>query len=98
MIKKGTKVQIQKQILSADERSFHIPDDTKKTPFMMWIKGYLLEDAAMHQPCRIQTKTGRIEQGILVDVKPHYAHSFGTYVHVLDDVSRQIECDMEKKR
>jgi len=95
MIKKGTLVQIKRIILDSNHRSTHIPLDTQKTDFIMWLKGVLLEDADMGQLCQIETKTHRIESGILIATEPHYTHSFGKYVKILDQIADQIDFDTE---
>jgi len=95
MIKKGTLVQIKRIILDSNHRSTHIPLDTQKTDFTMWLKGVLLEDAIIGQLCQIETKTHRKESGVLIAVEPYYTHSFGQYVNILDQVANQIDYDME---
>ena len=44
MAKKGDWVLIHKIVLSPEERAPQVPDDTKKVPLEMWIKGYLNEN------------------------------------------------------
>ena len=95
MIKKGTLVQIRKIVLEPNQRSPHIPEDTKKHPYVMWIKGKLLDDAKLGDVVSIETQTKRIETGIMVSVEPYYAHSFGKYVKIIDEVKDLISKETE---
>ena len=44
--KKNDWVEIENLVLIPDERAPQVPDDTKATPLMMWIKGFLMDDEA----------------------------------------------------
>ncbi len=80
MIDKGTYVRIRRTILKPNERSNNLPEDTKKVPFKMWVKGYLLEDADLFDIVNIRTITGRIETGRLKEASPPYKHSYGDFI------------------
>ncbi|MCR3905518.1 MAG: 2-amino-4-oxopentanoate thiolase subunit OrtA [Tenericutes bacterium] len=86
MIDKMTYVQIYKSILSEDKRSSNLPHDTKRVPLEMRVKGKLLEPAEIGDVVKIKTITGRVETGILIVAEPHFSHSFGHHVQVLNDV------------
>lgn len=47
MAKKGDWVQIHSIVLRPGERAAGVPEDTAKAPLEMWVKGYLVSDAAM---------------------------------------------------
>jgi len=89
--KKNTWVQIRDTVLSPSERAPQVPEDTKKTPLLMWVKGYLNKDAKIGAACEITTVTGRVVKGILEESEPHYTHDFGVYVGELDDIRRQLK-------
>ncbi|NLG81420.1 MAG: 2-amino-4-ketopentanoate thiolase [Bacilli bacterium] len=89
-IKKGSWVQIHKTILRPEERSPLVPEDTKKVPLEMWVKGFLEEDAELGEEVTIKTLTKRIERGTLVMVNPHYSHSFGEFVPEIVIVSQMV--------
>ena len=80
MIDKGTYVRIRRTILKPDERSDNLPKDTKKVPFKMWVKGYLLEDSDLFDIVTIRTITGRLETGRLKEASPPYKHSYGDFI------------------
>ena len=90
MIKENTWVQIEKIILPALNRAPSVPDDTKKCPLIMWVKGFLQNDANINDIVKIKTKTGRIEEGKLVQVHPSFKHSFGNYVQEFEVVDKII--------
>lgn len=80
MAKKGDWVRIHSIILTPEERSSAVPDDTKAVPLEQWNKGYLHADTALGEVALVTTRTGRIVSGTLVDETPHYSHSFGDFV------------------
>ncbi|MBN2605683.1 MAG: 2-amino-4-ketopentanoate thiolase [Bacilli bacterium] len=87
----GTYVRIRRTLLNPEERSDNLPEDTKKVPFKMWVKGYLQEEVELFDIVTIKTLTGRIETGRLKEVNPPYKHSYGDFVPevmVLSDVIR----------
>ncbi len=89
MIDKGTYVRIRRTLLKPEQRSDNLPLETKKVPYKMWVKGYLLEEADLFDIVKIKTITGRIETGRLKEVEPPYKHSYGNFVSeilVLKDI------------
>ena len=88
--KKGQWAQIHKVVLQPADRAPQVPDDTKKVPLIMWVKGYLNADAAVGSECEITTVTGRIVNGILDEIEPSYTHDFGKYIPELDIIRDQV--------
>ena len=80
MAKQGDWVRIHRVILPAEERTANLPEDTKKVPFEMWVKGHLLEDGEMGDQVRIRTVSGREEHGALIEVNPQFDVNFGNFV------------------
>lgn len=80
MISKGTWVEIERIVLSSEERTNNLPEDTKKTPLVMWVKGFCLDNCKIGEEVEVETITGRIEKGIVTRVEPNYTHSFGKYI------------------
>lgn len=89
--KKGDWVQIHQIVLKPEERAPQVPEDTKKVPLELWVKGYALIDAAVGELIEIETTTGRMVKGELVAVNPNYTHSFGEFVPELLKVDRQVK-------
>ncbi len=90
MAKKGDWVRIHSVVLSAEERTAKIPDDTKKCDLEMWTKGFLQEDAEIGDVVTVQTACGRLDKGELVEVNPHWTHSYGEFVPELVQIDRQL--------
>lgn len=90
MIEKGTWVLIHRVILEPSERAPQVPEDTRKVPLEMWIKGYLNEDAEIGDKVEVKTRTGRSETGTLLEAGPHYKHDFGAYVPELQMINDQV--------
>jgi len=82
-------------LLNPHERPEHIPQDTKRVPFEMRIKGRLLNDAEVGDQVEIETETKRIETGILIKVHPYYQHDFGFYVEKVRIMKDIILFEME---
>ena len=80
MANKGDWVRIHSVILTPDERAAAVPEDTKRVPLELWTKGYLQSGAQIGETVAIVTRTGRAVTGELVEVNPHYSHSFGDFV------------------
>jgi 2-amino-4-ketopentanoate thiolase alpha subunit len=95
MIEKNTFVQIYKVVLSSSERSSNLPDDTKRLPFEMRVKGKLMSKASIGDVVEIKTATNRVEQGILLSVEPFFTHTFGHHVQALKDIRDIILSEME---
>lgn len=77
MAKKGDWVQIHNVVLNPEERSSALPEDTKKHPLEMWVKGYLQSDAELGEEVEVITRTGRKAVGKLVNESPYFEHNFG---------------------
>ncbi|MBZ4656051.1 MAG: hypothetical protein JG759_599 [Thermoanaerobacter sp.] len=77
MAQKGDWVKIKQVILEPSERSENTPQDTKETPLTMWVKGLLLQDGEIGDTVKIKTLTGRVVEGILVEINPRHIHDFG---------------------
>jgi len=90
MAKKNDWVLIHRIILDPEERSSAIPDDTKKVPLEMLVKGRLTADAEIGSEAEVITRTGRNEKGKLLEVNPTYRHSFGEFVPELLTVSEKL--------
>jgi hypothetical protein len=80
-ITKGQWVEIEEILLKPEERTGNIPEETKKVPLMMRMKGFLTNDAEIGEKVEIRTLTGRIVSGDLRNASPTYEHGFGkTYI------------------
>lgn len=80
MVQINTWVQIHKIILNSEERAPQVPDDTKKVPLEMWVKGFLIETSEIGDIVKVKTITGRIEEGELIQVNPTFKHNYGNFV------------------
>ncbi|MCX7950522.1 MAG: 2-amino-4-oxopentanoate thiolase subunit OrtA [Clostridiales bacterium] len=89
-VKKGTYVQIHQIVLQSDERAANLPEDTKKVPLEMWVKGYLNHDAKLGEEVEITTLTSRVVRGKLVEVNPSYKHDFGKFVPELLKIGHDL--------
>lgn len=89
--KKGDWVQIHQIVLQPEERAPQVPEDTKKVPLELWVKGVARAEAKLGEQIEIETTTGRIVKGELVAINPKYIHSFGEFIPELLEVDRQVK-------
>ena len=87
MVKKYSWVMIEKVLLEPENRASHLPEETKKVPYIIRICGYLMEDANLKDTVKIKTKIGRIHEGKLIEENPSYKHNFGDTVKELIDIN-----------
>ncbi|AMW33520.1 hypothetical protein SAMN04488510_12611 [Fervidobacterium changbaicum] len=91
LAKKGDWVQVQVTILQPHERAPQVPEDTKKVPLEMRVKGFLQDEAAeIGAMVTIKTMTGRLVTGKLVSVNPKYEHDFGEPVPELITIGMEL--------
>jgi hypothetical protein len=90
LVRAGTWVEIYSVVLAADERAEHIPEDTKRVPLEMRVKGLLVADAALGDRVEIVTVAGRRLPGMLVQANPSYDHGFGAPIPELVAVGGEI--------
>ncbi len=80
IIAAGTWVEIERIVLPPAGRAPQVPDDTKKTPYILRVSGFLLSDASLGQETTVRTLIGRTLAGTLRLVNPSYHHDFGDTV------------------
>ncbi|MBG9982097.1 2-amino-4-ketopentanoate thiolase [Aerococcaceae bacterium DSM 111020] len=95
MANKGEWVQISSRVLSADQRAPQVPEDTSRTPLVMWVKGYLLEEAEIGDEVTIETVTGRQTSGKLVEIQPKFTHSFGDYIPEITEIHKMLASELK---
>lgn len=79
----GTWVEIEKVLLTPEQRAPQVPEDTRATPYVMKVAGFLVAEAELGSETEIKTLSGRKVSGILKVVRPHYEHSFGETIEEL---------------
>lgn len=79
----GTWVEIEKVLLTPEQRAPQVPEDTRVTPYIMRVAGFLVAEAEVGDEVEIVTLSGRKLSGKLCVVRPHYQHSFGETVEEL---------------
>ena len=89
--KRGDWVIIHNTVLNPSQRAPHVPDDTKKVPLEMWVKGFLEKDANIGDLVNISTVTGRVVEGNLIKVNPYYSHDYGKCIPELLQIGLQAK-------
>ena len=83
MAEKGSWVRIKKIVFESGQRADRLPEETRKVPFVVWLKGNLLAAGSIGETVKVCTTTGRIEEGELVEENPVYRLGYGGYVEQL---------------
>jgi len=95
-IGKETWVEIHDIVLKPEERTGNLPEETKKVPLEMRLKGFLLEEAELGDRVKIRTVTGRIVEGTLLKENPVYEHGYGeTFVPELLTIGQNLIAMLE---
>lgn len=89
IVPSGQWARIHRVELAPSERAPGIPADTASVPYETWVNGWLVDDAAIGERCRLKTPTGRIVEGELVEADPGYHHSFGSPPAALQHAGRR---------
>ncbi|WP_315116050.1 2-amino-4-oxopentanoate thiolase subunit OrtA [uncultured Clostridium sp.] len=89
MIKKGTWVEIEEIVLTPEDRSQSIPEETRIISLKCWTRGNCLSDCEVGSEVQVETIVGRIVKGEVVEVEPGYYHSFGRYVKEVEYIGKQ---------
>ncbi len=96
--RKGDLVLIHQIILAPEQRAANIPESTKRVPYEMWLKGFLLEEEGkIGDTVRVETFIGRELSGTLVEVNPTYSHNFGRPPLELIRASLEARKSLEKE-
>lgn len=88
--KKGDWVQISNVVLPVGSRAPQVPEDAKNCDLMMWVKGFIQQDADIGDQVEIITAIGRRETGTLCAVNPSYIHTYGKFVPELVQIQHQL--------
>lgn len=89
-IPEGTWVQILATVLPPEGRAPQVPDDTKKVPLDLRVKGFLTASGRLNETVTVKTVTGRLVTGQLVDAAPTYRHSFGEAVPEMQRIGVEL--------
>ncbi len=89
-VKKGDWVKVHRVIFTPDQRAPQVPEDTKKVPLEMWVKGFAQQEAELGETIEILTITGRREHGAVVEIEPTYTHSYGNFIPELLQIGIQL--------
>ena len=77
--KQGEWVEVHYVVLTPEERSPDVPEDTKKVPLECWVKGWALSSGTVGNPLKSGPRQTAVK-GTLTRVNPGYTHSFGPSV------------------
>jgi hypothetical protein len=89
-VAKGAWVEIRRIVLRAGERAPQVPEDTRRVPLELRVKGFLAAPAALGEDCEIVTPAGRRLAGELVEIGPGYTHGFGAPVPELARIGEEV--------
>lgn len=82
-------MRIKSTILTPDERASTVPNDTAKTPLIMWVCGTLDSDCAIGDVATVVTKMGRVEKGELEEANPSSNVDYGNFIPEILQIGTQ---------
>lgn len=95
MAKKNDWVRIHRNVLEPAERTGKLPEDTKKVPLEMWVKGRLQNDTAeIGDEVTVVTNVGRTEHGRLIEVNPCYELNYGAFVPEILTIEESLRSEL----
>ncbi len=95
---KGDWVQIHQVVFSPGERAPNIPEETRKVPLELRVKGWLvIPEARIGEDAVIKTPAGRELEGRLVSINPPFTHGFGEPVPELLEIGPELRELLEEE-
>ena len=91
-------VEVERVLLTPDERSQALPADTAAQPLMVWVKGFAQAEAEIGEELSVETMTSRIATGRLSAINPGYNHTFGEPIPELTHVGRDLRATLAEYR
>lgn len=96
-VARGAWVELHRVLLEPAERASQVPEETRRVPLEMRVKGVLTQDAALGDEAEIVTRAGRRLRGRLHAVAPAYTHGFGAPVAELRAVGDELRALLAQK-
>ncbi len=70
-------VEIGFTVLTPEQRTTRLPEDTRVVPYYGRLKGFVSGEVAVGEEVEVETVTGRRVRGEVLRIEPEYTHSFG---------------------
>lgn len=70
-------------ILTPEERTAHLPEDTRRVPYYCRLKGFAQGDPQVGDMVEVETQISRRVTGEVLRVNPPFTHDFGSPVEEL---------------
>lgn len=86
----GDWVRIGFALLQPAERAANLPEETARTPYVMYANGFLVAPAEIGEVAVVQTHTGRELTGTLLEENPGHWHTYGQVHPEFHAVTRYI--------
>ncbi len=94
---RGRWVEIHRVVLAAGHRAPHVPEETRRVPLEMRVKGFLLAPAVVGDELEIATRAGRRVRGTLTDATPAYSHTFGPLLPELSTIGEEVRAVLRER-
>jgi hypothetical protein len=97
LVAQGTWVEVHRVVLAPGERAPHIPEDTKRLPLEMRVKGFLAAAGVLGEEVEIVTPAGRRLRGTLSEINPSYSHGFGSPIPELSTIRGELRALLRER-
>lgn len=98
LIAEGTWVEIHGVVLVPGERAPQLPEDTRRLPLQLRVKGRLAKAARLGEEAEVITAAGRRLRGTLAQCNPAYTHGFGPPIEALIPIGAEVRALLGDRR
>jgi 2-amino-4-ketopentanoate thiolase alpha subunit len=82
-------IEIGYVVLQPEQRTGHLPDDTKSVPYYARTKGFVAGEVRVGDTVEVETLIGRRVTGEVLTLHPVYGHDFGEPIEELLQAGRE---------
>lgn len=82
-------VEIGFVVLEPGERTANLPEDTRRVPYYVRVKGFADGEPQVGQTVTVETLLGRRVEGQVLRIDPVYGHDFGQPVRELIEAGKE---------
>ena len=91
-------VEIGYVVLQPEQRTAHLPDDTRAVPYYARTKGFVQGDVRVGDVAQVETLIGRKVTGEVLRLRPRYGHDFGEPIEELLEAGSEARAALARAR
>lgn len=91
-------IEIGYVVLEPEQRTAHLPDDTKAVPYYARTKGFVEGEVQVGDVVEVETLIGRRVSGEVLRLNPRYGHDFGEPIEELLEAGVEARAVLARAR